>query len=244
MDSRLHISLNIDETTFQAIDSSPYERWIHDGHFDEDHEHFVIHRLVNITNDENELVKLSQSVVSTVDEIRETWEAANVTNGLYYYQKLILPIQGHPTNANEILWYDTTSESVIFYDVDVEEETRYDVSDDFDEIYDLAVSKTPDNCFYFDDYSFTTRRLVECYLILEKERIDSYIKNNCRGNCSPDKYLDSKIDLLLGAIMVINDLIDKGEFFEAQRILSMLDTCGSLCGDYEVSLKRCGCGKA
>ena len=44
--------------------------------------------------------------------------------------------------------------------------------------------------------------------------------------------------------MVINDLIDKGEFFEAQRILSMLDTCGSLCGDYEVSLKRCGCGKA
>ena len=42
--------------------------------------------------------------------------------------------------------------------------------------------------------------------------------------------------------MVIRDLMEKGDFFEAQRILNGLNTCGHLCENVKNKLKGCGCG--
>lgn len=243
MDSRLFIDINIDITTFQAIDNSPYERWQHDGDFDENHSHAILQRLVKVGNDGNELVDFDLRVADELDEFSKSWEVETVKNGLYYYQKLILPTQGHASNANEVIWYDAIEDVVFYYDIDADTTDEFEVWDNFDDIYELVRLENPDNCFYFDDYTFTARELTECYMMLQKERIESYLKNNCKDNCKSDINLDMKINLLLGAIMVIDDLIQKGDFYEAQRILDSLDTCGSLCGKYRASLKGCGCGR-
>jgi hypothetical protein len=87
--------------------------------------------------------------------------------------------------------------------------------------------------------------VVECYVLTERERINNYLKNNCRGNCSNSTDdLDVRSDILLAAVMVLKNLIEKGDFFEAQRILNGLNTCGNLCKKYSNSLKGCGCGRS
>lgn len=244
MDSRLFMEIGIEGTTFQAVDKSPYERWINDGSLDSEHTHAVIQRLVYIQdNEENVVKKFSAVIASTIDELRNPWEVEDITNGLYYYQKLLLPTQGHTTDANETLWFDTSTNTVKYYDEDSGETVSYSPLNDLDEIYDLVRKEYPDNCFYFDDYSFSIYSLVECYVYTERDRINTFLKNNCSGNCKESLELDYKADILLAAINVINDLMEKGDFFEAQRILNGLNTCGNLCKNYSNTLKGCGCGR-
>ena len=67
MDSRLFIDINFVGDTFHAIDTSPYERWQHDGYFDEEHSHLVLQRLVKV-NDEYELIDYDQHIADTIEE--------------------------------------------------------------------------------------------------------------------------------------------------------------------------------
>lgn len=244
MDSRLFMEVGVQNSTFQAIDKSPYERWINDGHLDNLHSHAKIQRLVSISDaEENTLIDSDLVVASTVEELRNPWEVERLKNGLYYYQKLLLPTQGHVTAANEILWYEVASEKVFYYDNDSQEISIYDPIEDFDDIYSLVRKEYPDNCFYFDDYTFTIYDLVRCYVLAERDRINNYFKNNCKEACNKNSDLQQRVDILLAAIMVINDLLERGDFFEAQRILNGLNTCGSLCKEFvDQGINSCGCG--
>lgn len=85
--------------------------------------------------------------------------------------------------------------------------------------------------------------LIECYVLLAEDRINGFLRNNCKQNCD-EPCSDYKLDILLAAILVLNNLIAKGEYFEAHRILNNLNTCGSLCSEYITELKGCGCGKS
>ena len=153
MDSRLTMKIGVENTTFQVIDNSPYEGWVDSGDLDNQHNHAVIQRLIKVTTDnDNTLIDSSLEVADTIDKLRNPWEVQDVTDGLYYYQKLLLPTEGHTTNANEILWYDETDGLVYYYDVDTEETGQYNAISDFDEIFSIARKEYPDNCFYFDDF--------------------------------------------------------------------------------------------
>lgn len=244
INSRLFMEIGFVNTTLQAIDKTPYERWINDGYLDNEHEHMVLQRVLKIVDGETPRVidSVSIKVTNEIEVLRDPFEKENLANGLYYYQKMLIPASDHITTANERLYFDNNNK-VHWIDSDSGIDVILDPSSDFDEIYDILRDKYPDNCFYFDDYSFTIYDLVECYILTERERINNYLKNNCQGPCKKgDMDLNAKADILLAAIMVLKDLMKKGDFFEAQRILNGLNTCGNLCKKYTKNLKGCGCG--
>lgn len=243
MDSRLTITLNIENTTFTAVDESPYANWINNGTFDNNHDHLIVHRLTFIGNDKNTLKDISITSSNNIEDFSNTYTVDEISNGLYYYQKLLIPTESHNTNANETLWYDENDKLVYYYDLDAGSVTTYDIESNFDEIYELVTSNTPMNCFYFGEYSITIYGLIECYVLLAEDRINNFLRNNCKQNCDAP-CSDYKLDILLAAILVLNYLISKGEYFEAQRILNNLNTCGSLCSEYITDLKGCGCGES
>lgn len=248
MDSRLFMEIGFVNASFQAVDKSPYERWINDGDFDESQSHLVVHRLLNVVDGEDPtVIGLTFSEANDVEEIRDAYEIDDITNGLYYYQKLIIPFGTHSSGANEHLYYNTEDGKVHYDDEDSGTSVIYSLNniDDFDAVYEIIRKVYPDNCFYFDDYAFTIYDLVECYVLTERERINNYLKNNCKSGCKgADLDLTDKADILLAAIMVLKDLIEKGDYFEAQRILNGLNTCGNLCKKYTKNLKGCGCGRS
>ena len=243
MDSRLTITLNIENTTFTAVDTSPYDRWINDGIFDNEHTHLIVHRLIAIKDDNNSVVDTQMINSNNIEDFTNPYTVENISNGLYYYQKLLIPTESHESNANETLWYDENNDLVYYYDSDEGVITTYNLNSDFDDIYDLIANKTPINCFYFGEYSITIYGLIECYVLLAEDRINGFLRNNCKQNCD-EPCSDYKVDILLAAILVLNNLIAKGEYFEAHRILNNLNTCGSLCSEYITELKGCGCGKS
>ena len=245
MDSRLFMEIGFVNDKFQAIDETPYERWINDGDFDNDHQHMILQRLVSVIDGEDNVVidTVSINVADSIEELRNPFEKGNMLNGLYYYQKMLIPAADHVSTSNEQLYFDDNLK-VHYIDTDAGSDIELDPSSDFDEIYELLRQNYPDNCFYFDDYAFSMYSLVECYVLTERERINNYLKNNCQGKCNNFSDADTKADILLAAITVIRNLLEKEEFFEAQKILNRLNTCGNLCNKYSKTLKGCGCGRA
>lgn len=244
MDSRLFMEIGMENRKFVAIDKSPYERWINDGNLDDNHSHLVLQRLLSIKDDDATLIYNNNTLATTVNELKDPFEFDNLTNGLYYYQKLLIPTVDHVTNSSITLWYDTNTTKIYYYNGDDNHTEVYDIWEDFDDVYSLVRKEYPDNCFYFDDYSFTIYDLIECYVLTVREILNNYLKNNCKELCENNSNLSTKADLLLAAIMIINHLIEKGDFFEAQRILNGLMTCGNLCDKFRMSdLNNCGCGR-
>lgn len=245
MDSRLDIELKLIDSIFYAIDNSAYGEWISEGIFDAEHSHFVMERLIAIKSDEdNQGFANNSKLAETIDDLRENWSVEDLPNNLYYYQKILLPTQEHTFTTAEKLYYNTEDGKVYYFDSSESIVFSAPMSDeDFDSIYDLVKTQDIGNCFYFDDYFITINALIECYILNERERLKNFIKNNCQSNCNGYDTIATKSDLLLAAIMVINDLVDKEEFFEAQKILNRLNTCGYLCKDFDKTLNGCGCGK-
>lgn len=224
-------------TDFQAIDRTPYERWE-----DVDNEHVILQRLIDSEGSIIDSVKIS--IAHNADELRNPFIKSGIDLGLFYYQKLIIPSEDHAGSGIEKVYYD--SDGIIhFVDIDEGIDTELNPTTQYDDIYDLIRKYAPENCFYFDDYAFSIYALVECYVLMEKERIDNYLKNNCRVSCSDNALeLNNKVDILLAAVTVLRNLIEKKDFFEAQRILNGLNTCNGLCKKYSNSINGCGCGKS
>ena len=240
-DSRLFLEIGIeDNNTFVAIDRSPYERWSEDEHLSTD-PHYVFQALYTTEHEDID----DRAIASGITLINEnfenirTWTVEDLSDGLYYYHRFILPNEDHNNNSNEALWYDDVNEKIMFRDKD-SEDTR--IINDWFEAYTIIVTKKPSNCFHFDDYSFSIFALIECYVNIQHDLLMSILKNGCAKDCKVNSELEFKADLLLAAINVLKDLMEKGDFFEAQRILSSLNTCGELCKNYNKKLNPCGCG--
>ena len=239
MDSRkLNITLAINKNVFTATDNTDYASLINEGLFDNSHDHAILDRLIAIVDgDHNTVYHNNVMVTSDLDVIKTPWTKESVSDGLYYFQRLVLATTG----SN--IYYNENMGKVCKYDSLTQETTIYDPWDDYDDIFELIEQNNFDNSFYFGDYSFSMEDLIKCWLLTEKERIQLYLKNNCSGGCGGFDELDYKADILMSAVLVIQDLLVKGDYFEAQRILNGLDTCGDgLCKKYKSDLTGCGCG--
>lgn len=242
MDSRLFMEIGINnDGDLEVIDQTPYERWIHDGEFDVEHQ--VLERIIlNNGDDDPEIIAFSNIHGETPEQLRNSTTYDVPGNGLYHYQKLVIPTYNHKqSHENEKLYYRN---GVVYY-VDEDSginKTWNSLSSNFDEIYNVVISDKPDNCFHFDEDSFSMYNLLECYVLTEKERIQNYLKNNCSGDCDNSRDLNNRADILLAAVTVIRHLMEIGDFFEAQRIINGLNTCGRLCKNVQNKLKGCGCG--
>ena len=204
----------------------------------------IIHNL-KLESDVKDVVHTDISVGDSIEKYRNPFEVKNLSNGLYYYRKLLIPVysESDGSEVDEYLWFDTETNKVVYYDVDSMIFKEFDPEKDIDDIYEIVREKTPKDCFHFDDFSFSIYQLVRCYVLAERDRINQYLKNGCMA-CKNSFDLSNKSDILLAAINVITALIEKEEYFEAQRILDSLMSCGKLCEDsMNDDLNNCGCGR-
>ena len=244
-DFSISVKIN-DDGNLEVIDITPYEEW-----FDDYYEpiqdvayHHIIERVIYIDNENTEVAAFYDKNVESYADLRHSTVYKLEKDGHYYYQKVILPTSDHPMSGeNEHLYY----EDGFAYYVDEDEgiEKKLDLKEDFDDIYGYALGNPVpvDNCFCFSADVFSIYDLLKCYLLKERDRINNYFKNGCNSNCTNQSNIDFEIDILLAAVLVIQHLIEDENYFEAQRILNGLLTCGNLCKDYSNNLKGCGCGK-
>lgn len=205
--------------------------------------HVVVQKLT--FEKDNSIANSNVTVANDADTLSETISLSETPDGLYNYAKLVLPTQDHEFSGLEKLYYDTTDDCVYYEDEDNPDNNLVftDVIESFNDIFNIITSGRIDNCFYFDDNIFTMYYLVECFALTEKELLDNYLKNNCQGGCDGYTNLEYRTTLLLTAINVLKYLLEKQDLYEAQRVLSRLDTCGGLCKNYKHLTKGCGCGR-
>lgn len=228
MDSRLHIELGIDnEGNFFAIDHSKYETWIEEDHLDLNH--VVYERIITYDGINAQVLASFKTVVTDIEHYNRCRMLDLPGDGLYLYQKLVLPVQGHA--GDSICYSDVCNIYLI-----TAEGTKIV---DFDEAFDAVKECRTLNAFWFDDKVFSMFNLIKCYVIKIRNELNDYLKSNCAGACKTGGTSDA--DILLIAITVLKDLICKRDFFEAERILNALMKCGGLCKNLKTRTVSCGC---
>ena len=88
---------------------------------------------------------------------------------------------------------------------------------------------------------FYTGYLQECYINHCKELFNSLMAH-CRPNCKPKDVDYFPRDFLWMTLNVMDYLIERGQFNEAQRILEEINYCGGFCNNIKSNDKSmCGC---
>lgn len=95
------------------------------------------------------------------------------------------------------------------------------------------------------EYYFQNCRLRKCYVNACYQIFDSVASINCNTS-GLDKNLVYKRDLLWSALNVIDYMVERDQFEEAERLLERIMGCNGLCNNqqnrcYEVQ-KSCNCG--
>ena len=214
MDSRLNITLSADPNGNLVIkDSTNYSEWETDVS-----NHTAIERLLDYNSQviETKISTLPNSIDSAFDL---------VSDGMYIYQKLILPTESH--DGEDTCYYE---DGKIYWNGEVAA------------FEDVWCSKSDIlNVFWFDDVFFSIFNLVKCFIITENNRLNSIFENGCRIQCTSNPYA-ANADFLASALFVLRYLIKQNKYLEAQSLLNRLQTCSGLCKDVRKSLKECGCG--
>lgn len=217
-----------------VVDQSPYERWIEDSQLDISH--IVWERVLEYSEDDEKLIVVDErvSAATTIEQLKGDKLFILPKDGLYHYQKIIVPTANHRGNS------DCYSDGSELYIIDNGEIHTIDFSTAFDYINDVNTG----NSFWFDDYVFNIYNLIKCYVLTEKQRIANWLKNNCKADCNEISTINTNADILMAAVTVLNYLISKQQFVEAYRLLNGLRTCNALCRDFIDDIKGCGCGKS
>lgn len=214
MDSRLEITLTTNaDGNLVLIDNTDYSEWATDVS-----NHTVIERLLNY---DSKVLKTKVSTLSNEDSYFEL-----IADGMYVYQRLILPTFGHEGNSD--CYYD---DGKIY--LDGNEST-------FEAIWEEKSENL--NVFWFDDVFFSIFNLVKCFILTERDRLNRIFENGCRIQCTDNPYA-ANADFLASAIFVLRYLIKQNRYIEAQGLLNRLQTCNGLCKDLKHHLKECGCGE-
>lgn len=91
---------------------------------------------------------------------------------------------------------------------------------------------------------FYTGFLQECYINYCKDLFNSLMAH-CKPNCKPKEADSFPRDFLWMTLNVIDYLVERGQFNEAQRILEEIDYCGGFCNNTKSNDKSmCGCHSA
>ena len=247
IDSRLQIEIGIDDSgDLFVVDQTPYEQFIYD--YVEDISHVVLERVVEYSEDDDTLkvvTEIRPKPVHSVSELQasKTFELPN--DGMFHYQKIILPTEDHRSNSNIFYEYsEDDKKGHIYLMEDDETGTAVPHEIDFTTAYDYVNDVKTGNAFWFDDYVFTIYNLIKCFVLTEKQRIANWLKNNCKADCDITSSINTKADILMAAVTVLTYLISNRQFLEAYRLLNGLRTCNSLCEDFVDDIKGCGCGKS
>jgi len=164
--------------------------------------------------------------------------------------KLIL--EGVPQSGKEILVFNY-KEIIVIEREDLELYTHIMEKDGLYQYYilDLPEEGGPSDLLdYINDYKldpikevFSICKLRNCLLQKEKERICDFLKNNCSNSdvyCNKNNTSKNLSDFLLISVFLLENLICRGNYQEALRILDGITGCNNICGS-EKTTKDCGC---
>ena len=254
----------------EVEDTTPYEVWDADGYLGDNWaginrnrgenpswKFIVLERIIAEGTEESELIDLyGIRKANSIPELRNNDVHEVPGNGLYHYQKLLIPYKSNHIVNPDKLYYDEITGRIcqcddtniiaswaVFNPATTDNIVKPEFAEYFDDVFNLIVDNQYNSCFYYSKDTFSMYDLVECYVLRERARLQDLLKNGCLGDCDSNSKTDYELDLLLSAILVVDSLVRSGDFFEAQRILDSLDTCGNLCKDVKNKLKGCGCGR-
>lgn len=95
-----------------------------------------------------------------------------------------------------------------------------------------------------DKTTFNICHISECYYLLCKNLFDA-LTAKCAYNTNNNKLDIYNRDLIWMSINIIKYLLEKGQYFEAQRILERVTFCGTICKQVlsnNKNISNCGCG--
>lgn len=96
--------------------------------------------------------------------------------------------------------------------------------------------------YYSNIDLFTICKLEHCVFELQKKSLFDKISKCSKLNCEDNQEIKDIRDFLFVSMYVLNYLIDRFKYLEAQRILESLSACGTLCGSENfTSNKNCNC---
>lgn len=177
------------------------------------------------------------------------------SDGTYTYYKFLIPkldrlVVDVPDNIsifrikNQIFWYKGNF-YLGFRDVDddgsdIITPNRVMKITNLLDIWKCIKDGKATQTFSYQRVVFSICKLQSCLVNLQKKMLTG--PKICL-ECNQDKSLTFRRNFLLSALYVLDYLKDKGEYYEAQRILDNLSSCNSLCGDDDNNLNNdCGCG--
>lgn len=235
--AKLTLSLTINnEGNLDIVDTSSYDGCI------QSEWHAVFERTGLANNPDNQWVigdDVDPMVVDNLDDLRHNHTIELPGDGCFIFEKLVIPTDAHEAPIGvDYCYYNRNDKKVYFIDAEYGKPTELKT---FDEVFDAVWGKNLDNCFWGGGEIFSIFNLIKCFIYLEYNKINDFLRNKCMGDCGNNKN-DENLDILLSAITILNYLIEANEFDKASQLLNGLNICGSLCRDLDDSIKGCGCG--
>ncbi len=249
MDSRLFIELTIDEKgRLRALDQTLYERFI-----DIDIANYAtieqVEKHSNKASVEHMHVYDISHGVDVYDFLRSTWPFLLEMDGAYTYRKLVIP-RSDIFFENGVYLFNASEETPIYFEYNwklykATVATAKDLSTcaevSFREVWENRDTYA-NNILSFSNDIISTYKLSVCLTNLQRLALNDIISNGCRSGCI-DRNNETKVnrDFLMNSLYLINWLAYKKDYKEADRIISNLNTCSSICNNI-TSNSGCGCG--
>lgn len=106
---------------------------------------------------------------------------------------------------------------------------------------DITKIKNPDNSTgpLTEEEIFSICHLRKCVFAHEKQAIEEFLSTCNKKNCNKRSSQQYIRDILLMSIFVLENLIARQRYYEAETILNSLNSCEGLCKD--AVIKTCCC---
>lgn len=212
----------------------------------------TINVLLSYNAQQEETIKDVQVVKHVVDCIDES-DMIMEQDGIHEIIHIILPTQEwlnyvllHSPESLAayygIYYYDTTKSSYMKYTDGVYEQVSLEEILEINAVAPEDITELTTTIIKSSKSTFCLCKLRECFYKICKSILESY---PVKCPSSDDSTLEYYRDILWMTINVIKYLLEKEQFYEAQRILEEITYCGSICDNLSTTKKssNCGCSK-
>lgn len=212
----------------------------------------TVNVLISYNSKQEETIKDVQVIKHKVDCIDES-DMIMEQDGIHEVVHIILPTQewlNHVlTHSPEsldayygIYYYDTSNSNYMKFDSGKSYKTSIEEILQINAIPPIDITELTTTIIRSSKSTFCLCKLRECFYQICKNLLQSY-PVKCPEN--QDSQWEYYRDIIWMTINVIKYLLEKEQFYEAQRILEEVTYCGSICNNVNTIKKssNCGCSK-
>lgn len=215
----------------------------------------TINILKSVNYQQEEVLQTFQVLSHQYDCLDES-EMIMKVDGLHTIIHMILPTQDwlsnillHAPEALEayygVYYYDTVNDQFMKFVDGYAEKTSLEEILEINAIPPLTVDELTTTIIRSEQNTFQLCHLMDCFYKIYKNLLKAY-PVKCPDKTDELKQLQYYRDIIWMGINTIKYLLERGQYFEAQRILEELTYCGSICNNID-NVKKvnsgCGCSK-